>query len=73
MEGSEFVTLFFSTVDLEEATASDLLPLIEPVLFELGIKARWRALGQWNVTTIRDGSDQPMYSLTFVAVDGWMS
>ncbi len=65
-EGATFVTIFFSTLDLEEAPAPALLELISGLVAEAEVPERYRRLNQSDVHTLEDGSGNIMYSLTFV-------
>ena len=64
-----FLTIFFSNLDIEDASAQALLQLVEPALKEpLLVRPEWRHLDEADVHRIRDAAGNHMYSLTFVVV-----
>ncbi len=65
-EGYTFITLFFSTLELEDAKPDQLLALVAPLLVDAKVPEERRSLTESGVRVIRDAADQPMYSLTFV-------
>lgn len=64
--GATYITLFFSTLDLEDAPPDRLSALVAPVLEEENVLPRWRELSAAGVKTIVDASGNPIFSLTFV-------
>ena len=66
-EGMTLTTFFFSTRGIEDATAESLLALLAAALESQLIPAQLRRLSADDVNTIRDTSDNEMFSLTFVA------
>lgn len=68
-DGNRFLTIFFSDVDIEDASADSLLQLLEPALSgPLVVRPKWRRLEQADVHRINDARGNEMYSLTFVVI-----
>jgi hypothetical protein len=65
-EGFTFITLFFSTLDLELAEPGELLALLGEALEQARVPAERRTLGAHDVRRITDSSGKSMFSLTFV-------
>jgi hypothetical protein len=65
-EGYAFITLFFSVLDLEQATADELLRLVTPLLAAEKVPPERRLLSPDSVKQIDDASGNRMFTLTFV-------
>ena len=64
-EGFSYITLFFSTLDLEGAEPEQLMALIAPVLSDAKVPEEHRWITAKGIHVIADAAKQPMYSLTF--------
>jgi len=66
-EGTTYITLFFSVLDLEAAHGDQLLALVMPVLERAAVPPAWRRLDSTKPPfAIDDASGNRMFSLTFV-------
>lgn len=64
-EGFSYVTVFFSTMDLEAATPEQLMTLLAGLLSDAKVPEEHRWITAKGVHVIEDAAKHPMYSLTF--------
>ena len=65
-EGATYLTIFFSALDLEEATTAELLELLTQFLVDARVPGKWRTPSRVHPRVITDSAGEPMYTVTFV-------
>ena len=68
-EGYTLITLFFSELDLEDASPEKLLELVMPALVESRVPKEHRKLSRKEANVITDASGNRMYSLSFCVLE----
>jgi hypothetical protein len=69
-DDNDLLTIFFSDLGIEDASADVLLRLVEPVITgpDMLVSPKWRRLSQGDVHRIKDARGNTMYSLTFIVI-----
>lgn len=65
-EGATLMTVFFSTLGLEQDSGAELLERVQPLLEAADTDASRRSLDQSCVLRLLDAAGNEMFSLTFV-------
>ncbi len=64
-EGATYLTIFFSALDLEEATTAELLELLTQFLVDARVPGKWRTPSRVHPRVITDSAGEHMYTVTF--------